>query len=131
LPPEADFPELSQLSVRQRRAIRVKNPNTAVSILWRATVARRWHNSDGTPKLASRHPFRASATMSEQPPVQQSLIERIERTLLLLAYFIERDGDVHLAMFEKLETELEELKHRESAKTAHEGFCHRAAVPAT
>jgi hypothetical protein len=38
------------------------------------------------------------------------LIERIERALLLLAYFIELDGDVHVPMYEKFEAELAELK---------------------
>lgn len=50
----------------------------------------------------------------EQP--QPSLIERIERALLLLAYFIELDSDVHLPMFEKFEIELVELRRKESAK---------------
>lgn len=45
-----------------------------------------------------------------------TLIERIERALVLLAYFIERDGDVHLAMFEKFEAELAELKRAESTR---------------
>ena len=35
---------------------------------------------------------------------------RIERALVLLAYFIELDGDVHVPMYEKLEAELEALK---------------------
>lgn len=35
---------------------------------------------------------------------------RYERALVLLAYFIELDGDVHLPLFEKFEAELEELK---------------------
>jgi hypothetical protein len=39
-----------------------------------------------------------------------SLIERIERALLLLAYLIELDGDVHVPMYEKFESELAELK---------------------
>lgn len=41
---------------------------------------------------------------------QLSIIERIERALVLLAYFIELDGDVHLPMYEKFEAELEEYK---------------------
>jgi len=45
-----------------------------------------------------------------------SLIERVERALVLLAYFIEVDGDVHLAMYEKFETELHGLKQKESTK---------------
>jgi hypothetical protein len=47
---------------------------------------------------------------------QASLIERIERALLVLAYFIELDGDVHLPMFEMFESELEELKRKERVK---------------
>jgi hypothetical protein len=43
-------------------------------------------------------------------------VERIERALLLLAYFIELDGDVHLPMYEKFEAELAELKKKEDAK---------------
>lgn len=46
-----------------------------------------------------------------------TLIERTERALVLLAYFIELDGDVHLAMFEKFESELAELKQAETART--------------
>ena len=38
------------------------------------------------------------------------LIDRVERALLLLAYFIEIDGDTHVPMYEKFETELAELK---------------------
>ena len=45
-----------------------------------------------------------------------SLIERVERALVLLAYFIELDGDVHLAMYEKFETELHGLRQKESTK---------------
>ncbi len=44
------------------------------------------------------------------------LIERVERALVLLAYFIELDGDVHLPLFEKLEAELAELTRKEGAK---------------
>lgn len=44
------------------------------------------------------------------------LIERIERALVLLAYFIELDGDVHLAMYEKFEEELEELKRKQATR---------------
>ena len=57
-----------------------------------------------------------SATMTTQPPAQPSLIERIERALLLLAYFIELDGDVHVPMYEKFEAELAELKATADAK---------------
>jgi hypothetical protein len=44
------------------------------------------------------------------------LIERIERALVLLAYFIQLDGDAHVAMYEKFEAELAELRRRESTK---------------
>jgi hypothetical protein len=44
------------------------------------------------------------------------MIERIERALVLLAYFIELDGDVHLPMYQKFEAELQELKNSEDAK---------------
>jgi hypothetical protein len=43
-------------------------------------------------------------------------IERLERALLLLAYFIELDGDIHLPMYEKFETELAELREKEALK---------------
>ena len=35
---------------------------------------------------------------------------------MLLAYFIELDGDVHLPMYEKFETELAELKAKDAIK---------------
>ena len=44
------------------------------------------------------------------------MIERMERALVLLAYFIELDGDVHVPMYEKFEAELEELKKKEDIK---------------
>jgi hypothetical protein len=47
---------------------------------------------------------------------QLSMIERIERALVLLAYFIELDGDVHLPMYEKFEAELEELKQKQATR---------------
>jgi len=49
--------------------------------------------------------------MGEQ--VNLTMLERMERALVLLAYFIELDGDVHLPMFEKFEAELAELKQAE------------------
>ena len=45
-----------------------------------------------------------------------SLIQRIERALVLLAWFIELDGEVHVPMYEKFEAELTELKATEHAK---------------
>lgn len=43
-------------------------------------------------------------------------VERLERVLVLLAYFIELDGDVHVAMYERFEAELLELRRRETTK---------------
>lgn len=43
-------------------------------------------------------------------------IERIEHALVLLAYFIELDGDIHIPMYEKFEAELKDLKQREDTK---------------
>jgi hypothetical protein len=54
--------------------------------------------------------------MSVPPQDQLSTIERIERALVLLAYFIELDGDVHLPMYEKFEAELEELKQKQATR---------------
>ena len=54
--------------------------------------------------------------MSTQPRVQLSTIERIERALVVLAYFIELNGDVHVPMYEKFETELAELRNKEDTK---------------
>jgi hypothetical protein len=45
-----------------------------------------------------------------------SMIERIEHALVLLAYFIELDGDVYVPMYEKFEAELDELIRREDTK---------------
>jgi hypothetical protein len=47
---------------------------------------------------------------------QLSMIARIERALLLLAYLIERDGDIYIPMYEKFEAELKELKQKEDTK---------------
>lgn len=45
-----------------------------------------------------------------------SMVERIERAMVLLAYFIELDGDVHVPMYEKFEAELKDLKRRDDTK---------------
>ena len=47
---------------------------------------------------------------------QLPTIERMERALVLLAYFIELDGDVHVPMYEKFEAELRDLKQKEDAR---------------
>lgn len=44
--------------------------------------------------------------MKATQPSALSLEERIEAALILLAYFIEQDGDMHLPMYEKFEREL-------------------------
>jgi len=54
--------------------------------------------------------------MSRQPEAHLSTIERIERALVVLAYFIELDGDVHVPMHEKFEAELAELRKKEDTK---------------
>lgn len=54
--------------------------------------------------------------MSSRHQDQQPYVSRIERALVLLALFIELDGDAHVPLFEKFERELLELKGRESAK---------------
>ena len=45
-----------------------------------------------------------------------SLVERVERALVLLALFIELDGDVHIPMYERFEAELQRLQHTEDTK---------------
>jgi phage antirepressor YoqD-like protein len=64
-----------------------------------------------TPRLLTS--VAAMAQRVDQLPVT---IERLERALVLLAYFIEVDGDVHLPMYEKFETELAELKTKEATR---------------
>ena len=49
-------------------------------------------------------------------PHQLPLIERIERTLVLLACFIEVDGEVHVPMYERFEAELDRLRRAEHTK---------------
>lgn len=44
------------------------------------------------------------------------MIERVERALLVLAYCIELDGDVHLPMYERFEQELEALRKKEDTR---------------
>lgn len=55
--------------------------------------------------------------MTTSPPAQPDMITRIERALVLLAYFIELDGDVHVPMYEKFEAELATLKATADART--------------
>jgi hypothetical protein len=55
--------------------------------------------------------------MQTEHTKQLPIIERIERALIVLAYLIERDGDVYLPLYEKFEAELQELKNREDTKS--------------
>ncbi len=48
---------------------------------------------------------------------QNQQLPMMERALVLLAYFIELDGDVHLPMYEKFEAELRDLKQRADTRT--------------
>jgi hypothetical protein len=61
----------------------------------------------------------------QEQPSRPSLAARIERALVLLAYFIGLDGDVHVAMYEKFEAELEGMPPR---KTALRNFGARLSV---
>jgi hypothetical protein len=54
--------------------------------------------------------------MTKRAEQRAVTIERLERALVLLAYFIELDGDMHLQMYEKFEAELAELKTKEALK---------------
>ncbi len=55
--------------------------------------------------------------MTTSIPTQPDTITRIERVLVLLAYFIELDGDVHVPMYERFEAELATLKATADART--------------
>lgn len=55
--------------------------------------------------------------MQPEQTKQLSMIARIERALVVLAYLIERDGDVYLPLYEKFEIELQELKAGEDTKS--------------
>ena len=54
--------------------------------------------------------------MTTSPPPLPDMITRIERALVLLAYFIELDGDVHVPMYEKFEAELAALRATEDVR---------------
>lgn len=59
-----------------------------------------------------------SAPEDDMNPGQRSempLHARIEAALILLAYFIEQDGDIHVPMYEKFERELEALRTNDDA----------------
>lgn len=44
------------------------------------------------------------------------MIERVERALLVLAYYMELDGDVYLPLYENMERYLEILQKNEDAR---------------
>ncbi|WP_271606736.1 MULTISPECIES: hypothetical protein [unclassified Bradyrhizobium] len=54
---------------------------------------------------------------AEQLHISASTDRRIERALVQLSYFIERNGDFWLPLYEKFEAELQELKAGEDTKT--------------
>lgn len=67
---------------------------------------------------SERRPIVGSAETPMAPQnAELTLVERVERALVLLAYFIELDGDVHIPMYERLEAELAELKRREDTRS--------------
>lgn len=57
-----------------------------------------------------------ASPMPTTPVAELPLAERVERALVLLAYFIELDGDVHIPLYERLEAELAELRRREDTR---------------
>lgn len=56
----------------------------------------------------------ADTTINTVPAV--SLIERVERALLLVAYLVEIDGDIHLPLYERLEVELHDLRRMDGTR---------------
>lgn len=59
----------------------------------------------------------AAARPASKPMSTETVtIERLEAALLLLATLIELDGDIHVALFERLEGELAALRRVEDAK---------------
>jgi hypothetical protein len=54
--------------------------------------------------------------MAKQKHEQPPMIERVERALLVLAYLMERDGDVHLELYESLERDLDQLRKSEDTR---------------
>jgi hypothetical protein len=55
-------------------------------------------------------------TAPNRPHEDLSMIARVERALVLLAYLIELDGEVHLPMYAKFEAELETLKQKQDTR---------------
>lgn len=53
---------------------------------------------------------------SDNPHPEPPLLERMERALLLIAWLIESDGDIHIALFERVEAELREVRRKEEVR---------------
>ncbi|BGE86566.1 MULTISPECIES: hypothetical protein [Methylosinus] len=53
---------------------------------------------------------------SDTPNAEPSLAERMERALLLIAWLIEIDGDIHIALFERMEAELRDAQRKAGVK---------------
>lgn len=47
---------------------------------------------------------------------KETLEKRIERALVILAYVIELDGDVHIPLYESLEADLVEIRRKASVR---------------
>lgn len=67
--------------------------------------------------------------IAHSSPCQPPLAERIERALVVLAYFIELDGDVHIPMYEKFEAELEDLRRAQATRKRARELLARYAEP--
>jgi hypothetical protein len=52
-------------------------------------------------------------TAAQRQPVT---IERLERAMVLLAYMMELDGDVHMPAYQVLEQELMRMQHRDTVR---------------
>lgn len=59
---------------------------------------------------------RSTAAMAKRIEQLPLTVERFEKALVLLAYFIELDGDMHLPMYEKFEEELADFRTREATR---------------
>ena len=72
--------------------------------------------SESPPQSEGMLPGPESAQDSKNPHALLSPAERTRRALVMLAYFIELDGDVHLPLFEKFEAELAEFQRAEATR---------------
>lgn len=60
--------------------------------------------------------LRMADQQSHPPDAEPPLSERMERALVLIAWLIETEGDVHIGLFERVEAELLELKRKDGVK---------------